>query len=99
MLSVILFIFYFIAIISILIALMRAKKIDISPSTTALIYAYKVLLGCLYGYIFLKFYRGDDTWMYHRESLLQYEKLIHHPIDFIEDFLPYPAFRSSNNFW
>jgi len=96
MLSAILFIFYFILLLFALIALMKAKKIDISPTTTAFIYVYKVLFGCIYGYIFLKFYRGDDTWMYHRESLLQYQKLIHHPIDYLKDFLPYSQSQTFN---
>ncbi len=96
MLPATLFIFYFITLLVALMALMKAKKIDISPITTTFIYAYKVLFGCIYGYIFLKFYRGDDTWMYHRESLLQYQKLFHHPIDFVKDFLPYSSSQTFN---
>jgi hypothetical protein len=99
MLSAILFIFYFIALLIILNALLRKKQISISYPAITFIYAFKVLMGCTYGYIFLKFYRGDDTWMYHRESLLEYQKLFHHPIDFIKDFLPYSAFNASHNFW
>jgi hypothetical protein len=80
-------------------ALIRKKGIDISFSSLTFIYSYKVLFGCIYGFIFLKYYRGDDTWLYHHESLLQYDKLIHHPIAFIKDFLPYSAFAASHNFW
>src|SRR5450432_3371191 len=98
MLPAILFIFYFLALLIALNVLLRKKQIDISFRTITFIYAYKVLLGCIYGYIFLKFYKGDDTWMYHRESLLQYQKLFHHPVDFIKDFLPFPAFSISHNF-
>ncbi len=57
------------------------------------------MLGCLYGYIFLKFYHGDDTWMYHQGSLSEYQKMIYHPIHFMKDFLPYSAFQASKNFW
>jgi len=99
MLSAILFIFYFLLLLMALNALIKKKQINLSFRTITFIYAYKVLLGCIYGYIFLKFYRGDDTWMYHRESLLQYEKLIHHPMDFVKDFLPYSAFSASHDFW
>ena len=99
MLSVILFIFYFIALLLLLAAWARKTQISISFSAITFMYAYKVLLGCVYGYIFLKFYQGDDTWMYHRGSLTEYQKLIHHPINFMKDFLPYPAFKASKNFW
>lgn len=99
MLSAILFIFYFIALLMALTAWAKKTQISISSGAIALIYAYKVLFGCLYGYIFLKFYRGDDTWMYHRESLTEYQKLIHHPVNFLKDFLPYSAFSASHNFW
>ena len=97
--SAILFIFYFIALLLALTVLVRKKQISLSFSTITFIYAYKVLLGCIYGYIFLKFYLGDDTWMYHRESLPQYQELFNHPAGFIKDFLPYSAFNASHNFW
>jgi len=99
MLSAILFIFYFILLSLALTAWAKKTQISISSGTIAAIYAYKVMFGCLYGYIFLKFYRGDDTWMYHRESLTEYQKLIHHPVNFLKDFLPYSAFSASHNFW
>ncbi|HLK31394.1 MAG TPA: hypothetical protein VKT28_22635 [Puia sp.] len=99
MLSAILFIFYFIILLLALTAVIKRKKINISFRSLTLIYAYKVLLGCAYGYIFFKFYKGDDTWMNHFDSLVQYQKLIHHPVDFAKDFLPYSAFSASNNFW
>ena len=97
--TMMLFIFYFVVLLFCLAAIIKRKKIDLSFRIVTLIYAYKVLLGCVYGYIFLKYYHGDDTWMLHKESLLQYQKLMHQPLDFIKDFLPDSAFRASNNFW
>jgi hypothetical protein len=99
MLSAFLFIFYFIVLLIALNALAIKKKMGVSFRELIAIYAYKVLLGCLYGYIFFKFYKGDDTWAYHRESLSEYQKLIHHPIDFMKDFLPHAGLSLSNNFW
>ncbi len=99
MLYAILFIFYFIALLMVLVVWVKKNQISISFGTITLIYAYRVLLGCLYGYIFLKFYKGDDTWAYHRDSLAEYQKLIHHPASFLKDFLPVTAFKASHNFW
>jgi len=99
MLSAILFILYFVALLMVLTAWAKKTQIGISPGLIAIIYAYKGLFGCLYGYIFLKFYQGDDTWMYYLESLPEYQKLIHHPVNFLTDFLPYSAFSASHNFW
>jgi hypothetical protein len=99
MLSPILFIFYFIGLLALLTAWARKMQIRISLRALTFIYAYKVMLGCLYGYIFLKFYHGDDTWMYHQGSLTEYQKMIHHPVSFIKDLLPYSAFKASTGFW
>lgn len=99
MLPALLFIFYFFVILFALAALARKKNIPISFKMLAIIYSYKIFFGCMYGFIFLRFYKGDDTWMFHNESQLQYQKMIHHPIEFVKDFLPYPAFRASQNFW
>lgn len=99
MLSAILFIFYFIGLLLLLTAWARKSQIRISFRAITFIYSYKVLLGCMYGYIFLKFYKGDDTWIFHRGSLIEYQKMVHHPINFLKDILPYAAFGVSNNFW
>jgi hypothetical protein len=99
MLSVGLFIFYFIVLLIALNALVIKKQFNVPFPELIAIYAYKVLLGCLYGYIFLKFYKGDDTWAYQKESLIEYQKLIHHPIEFLKDFLPHSGLSLSNNFW
>ena len=32
-------------------------------------FVVKVLMGFLYGYIFLHYYNGDDTWKFFRASL------------------------------
>ncbi|MBC7851555.1 MAG: hypothetical protein H7Y31_17555 [Chitinophagaceae bacterium] len=47
--------------------------------------AIKILLGCAYGYVFLKYYGGDDTWMFHNQSLQQYQLLMTDPLTFFSD--------------
>lgn len=49
-------------------------------------------MGCLYGYIYLHFYNGDDTWNHHRHSLEELEKLKHHTRYYFTELLPAESF-------
>ena len=61
----------------------------------------------LYGYLFMRFYGGDDTWQFHTLSLVEYNKLLHHPLQFIRDtftetggsFSLDAAYSTTNSFW
>lgn len=49
----------------------------------------KILLGFLYGYIYLNFYNGDDTWRFQRVSLEETSLLLNDPKSFfIREFTP-----------
>lgn len=73
------------------------REAPITITQIALIFACKVAMGCLYGYIFLHYYHGDDTWAYHNDSLDEYNKLIHNPVRFLKDFGPASAFGATDN--
>jgi hypothetical protein len=45
-------------------------------------------MGCLYGWVFLHYYGGDDTWNYFNESKPETGILLRHPLQFIHQFLP-----------
>lgn len=98
MLSVLLFLFYLMVLLFILNWLVKIKQIAISRSVLTAAFLFKIMLGCLYGFIFLKYYGGDDTWMYHREALDDYQVMVHHPVIFINDLLPYSAFKYAHGF-
>ena len=83
--SVILFLLYTIAFGCLLHYLATQKKIRISSSAAISGFLIKVLLGCLYGYIFSKKYGGDDTWHYHELSLIETQELMQHPIHFLRN--------------
>lgn len=52
----------------------------------------KVLLGLIYGYVFLHFYNGDDTWKLFRSSLLETDLLLNKPGQFFSnEFSPHNA--------
>ncbi|MBZ5855645.1 hypothetical protein [Flavihumibacter profundi] len=45
----------------------------------------KIFAGSAYGFLYLHFYGGDDTWMINGDSLLEMDKLINRPGHFFED--------------
>ena len=54
--------------------------------------AIKVLLGVAYGYIYLHFYNGDDTWRFHKNSIDETALLLNDPSSFfINDITPVHA--------
>ena len=98
MVSAALFIFYFIALLFIVFRTARKKIYPFSFGEVTAIFSFRILLGCIYGYIFLKYYHGDDTWNFFNDSLLEHSKLINHPNVFIHDFLPNEAVKSARSF-
>lgn len=55
----------------------------------------KVILGAIYGYVFLKYYNGDDTWYFFNESLPQTKLFLSDPGTFFRELGPASAFRGS----
>lgn len=61
-------------------------------------FAVKVLMGLLYGYVFLHYYNGDDTWKFFRASLVETELLLNDPgLFFINEFTPANALQTGKN--
>ncbi|MBL7699807.1 MAG: hypothetical protein JNK79_16690 [Chitinophagaceae bacterium] len=61
-------------------------------------FAIKVLLGLLYGYIFLNYYNGDDTWQFFRSSVNETWLLLNKPrVFFTNEFTPYNAMATGKN--
>src|SRR5690606_20425168 len=44
-----------------------------------LVLSLKVALGCFYGWLFLTYYGGDDTWEIHQDTLNEWDNLINQP--------------------
>ena len=64
----------------------------------ALAFAFKVAMGCLYGYVFQKYYGGDDTWKYYHDSLLEYNKFLFQSGQFFKEIIPLDSFRKYPSF-
>lgn len=66
--------------------------VALTPAQLLLAFLMKYGLACLYGYIFLHYYGGDDTWMLHKEAILQAELFRSNPSAFFSELLPSPDF-------
>lgn len=63
----------------------RSYRNYISAQQVTISFITKVVFGMAYGFLFLKFYNGDDTWQYHNLSVIEYKQLLHHPLNFFSD--------------
>lgn len=82
-LSVLLFIFYTAVFLFFLYRLSLKKTFALSFKAASLAFLAKIAAGCAYGYFFLHYYGGDDTWKYHAEGLKELSLLKTNPIHFL----------------
>ncbi len=68
MLTYFLFFFYLVSGTILLHIIIRQKIFPFTIYHTTAIVFFKVFMGCLYGWVFLHYYNGDDTWNYFNES-------------------------------
>ncbi len=85
MVSLLLIIFYTTIFIFWLLKISRSYRNYLSARQVTLSFVTKIAFGLAYGFLFWKFYKGDDTWQYHNFSLVEYQNLLHHPADFFSD--------------
>ena len=71
MLAYFLFFFYLFTGTILLHLIIRRKIFPFTIYHTASVVFFKVFMGCLYGWVFLHFYGGDDTWEFFNKSKLQ----------------------------
>jgi hypothetical protein len=74
------------------------RRSDLRPAELACGFAIKVLLGLVYGYIFHKYYNGDDTWAIHRASITETQLLLSDPATFFAEYGPTTAIAKSSGF-
>src|SRR5688572_20721007 len=58
----------------------------------------KIILGTIYGYIFFKYYNGDDSWYFFNESLAQSRLLLSDPGAFFKELSPTSAYKFNPGF-
>jgi hypothetical protein len=89
-----LLLFYIIFFISILLLLIKKNLLILTKKEIIVGFTAKVIAGCVYGYLFQKFYHGDDTWKLHTESLKEYGLLIADPWLFVKGIF-YHSYQTS----
>jgi hypothetical protein len=88
MVAYFLFFFYLFFGIILMHIIIRRKIFPFTIYHTAAVLLFKVFMGCLYGWVFLHFYGGDDTWNYFWESKDETNQLLIHPLRFFREFGP-----------
>ncbi|MDP9042493.1 MAG: hypothetical protein M3N30_10985 [Bacteroidota bacterium] len=96
MLAYFLFFFYLFAGTILLHLVVRRKIFPFTIYHTMAIIFFKIFMGCLYGWVFLRYYGGDDTWNYFIESKDETRLLIHHPLRFFYPFWPGLTLRQAD---
>lgn len=61
-------------------------------------FGFKALMACAYGYLFLHYYGGDDTWQYNYRSLQEYKLLMDDPGQFLRELTPATALRNAGGY-
>jgi hypothetical protein len=59
--------------------MLRKKSVPLSWQQSALFLGVKIAAGSLYGYVYGRFYHGDDTWGLNHDGWVQYQRLLHAP--------------------
>jgi len=93
---VLLIVAFYVLFVFILYRWNRKKPAGLSLGEISFAYALKIVLGCAYGYIFLHWFHGDDTWYFHQGSIEEQRKLISDPWLFFADINPVPAFQRND---
>ena len=90
---VLLIILYTLTFIIIIDRITRQSKIRLTRKEIAFAFCFKVALGLLYGFVFKKYYGGDDTWKYFNDSLNEYNKLLFQTGQFLKEIIPLDSFQ------
>lgn len=87
--GLLMFLFYTALFIFILYQFSIKHSFSLNFREATLIFIAKIITGCIYGYFFLHYYGGDDTWLYHNEGLKEFALLKSDPLHFlINDIIP-----------
>jgi len=95
MLTLISIIVFYVLLSILLKFLTRTHQNSLNRNQIFLTFGFKIVFGCLYGYLFHHFYNGDDTWAIHLDSLKEWELLRNNPLQFFREYTPETAIRNA----
>jgi len=61
---------------------MRKANHGLNPGHLAFVFTGKVLAACFYGWLQLHYYGGDDTWIIHEDTLMEWGQMKINPLQF-----------------
>lgn len=74
---------------------MNLKLRELTTTEFCIGLGVKILMGIAYGYLFLHFYNGDDTWKIHQQSVKETSLLLNNPGQFfLNEYTPLEAIRT-----
>ena len=79
--------------------IIRNHIISLKPVELITAFGAKIIMGCFYGFIFLNYYEGDDTWLLHANSIKEKQMLLDDPYQFFWEFGPSTAIKNGNGFF
>lgn len=79
MLTIVIIIVLYVLLSGLIYWMLRKKTVRLSFPQIAFFFGLKIAAGSAYGYIYGKFYNGDDTWGLNHDAWIQYQRLLHTP--------------------
>jgi hypothetical protein len=62
--------------------LMRKANYGLTVTQVGFVFTFKVLAACFYGWLQLQFYSGNDTWVIHEDTLMEWHQMKINPLRF-----------------
>jgi len=91
---------FFLLFTFLIVRLTRHSASGFTKAEVVITFGFKVLMACAYGYIFLHYYGGDDTWKFQVASQHEYALLMKDPGEFFWEITPATAWRNAaGNGW
>jgi hypothetical protein len=78
--------------------MLKNRSVILSYNELITVFGVKVLAGIGYGYIFLHFFGGDDTWFFHQQGINEKQLLLHQTSKFFSELNPYLPFERNTTF-
>jgi hypothetical protein len=91
---------FFLLFTFLIVRLTRRSASGLTKAEVVVSFGFKVLMACAYGYVFLHYYGGDDTWKFHLASQHEYALLMKDPGEFFWEITPATAWHNAaGNGW
>jgi len=84
LINLLLILLYTLVFLCVLYWFCKRETAQLTFKQASLAFIVKIIFGCFYGWFFLHYYGGDDTWYYQLEALKELQLLRQHPSAFFK---------------